>query len=171
MLATVTGIGSGTLRDVLLGAPVFWIKNPSDVVVCISVGVATCALGMLWQGFFSRLTLKHVLLWADAIGLAIFCIIGAGKAMQAGAHPFTAIVLGTLTASFGGIIRDILAGDVPLVLHREIYVTAAFTGAASFTVLVLLGLPPLAASAIGIACGFVLRALAILRNWSLPAFR
>ena len=121
LLATVTGIGGGTLRDVLLGLPVFWIKDPSDLLVCIGVGIAVFAAGSLWPGFVSAVTRQRLLFWADAVGLSIFAVIGASRALLAGAHPFTAIVLGTLTASFGGIIRDILAGDAPLVLHREIY--------------------------------------------------
>jgi len=80
------------------------------------------------------------------------------------------VVLGALTATFGGILRDILAGEPPLVLHREIYVTAAALGAAVYVGASLLGVPPLAATLSGVAAGFLLRALAIVRDWSLPAF-
>ncbi len=113
---------------------------------------------------------RTLLLWADALGLAIFAVTGAQKAFWFGAHPITAVVLGTLTASFGGIIRDILAGEVPLVLRKEIYVTAAFLGSAAFSVCVVLGLGYAMAGIVGFTAGFGLRALAILRDWSLPAF-
>jgi uncharacterized membrane protein YeiH len=171
LLATVTGIGGGSVRDVLLGLPVFWIANPTDVLICASVGVATYVAGMRIHGFMAALHPRPLLLWADALGLAIFAVTGAQKALQSGAHPITAIVLGTLTASFGGIIRDILAGEPPLVLHREIYVTAASAGAGGFALATLAGLPSPVAGATGFGVGFTLRALAILRDWSLPPFQ
>jgi uncharacterized membrane protein YeiH len=171
LLATVTGIGGGSVRDVLLGLPAFWIANPRDVVICIGVGVATYGLGSRVPGLMAAVRPKRLLLWADALGLAIFCVTGAAKALATGAPPVTAIVMGTLTASFGGIIRDILAGDVPLVLHREIYVTAGFLGAAVFVAARAGDLPPDLAGLLGITSAFILRGLALSRDWSLPAFR
>jgi uncharacterized membrane protein YeiH len=112
-----------------------------------------------------------LLIWADALGLAIFAVTGTQKAFWFNAHPVTAIVLGTLTASFGGIIRDILADEPPMVLHREIYVTAAAAGATAFALAILAGIVPSVAWMIGFGVGFGLRALAILRDWSLPPFK
>jgi uncharacterized membrane protein YeiH len=171
LLATVTGIGGGSVRDVLLGQPVFWIVDPTDVLICAAVGLVTYAAGMRVVGLMAALRPRRLLLWADALGLAIFAVTGTQKAFWFGAHPLTAIVLGTLTASFGGIIRDILAGEPPLVLHREIYVTAASAGAAAFALAILAGLPPAVATLVGFSAGFTLRALAISRDWSLPPFR
>ena len=169
LLATVTGVGGGSLRDVLLGRPAFWIQDPTDPVICVAVALALYfhgrRRGLAFFGGGGR-----ILVWADAMGLAIFAVVGSATALAAGAPPITAVVLGTLTATFGGIIRDILAGDVPLVLHREIYVTAAFLGAAVHAGAVSAGLPGFIAGAAGIASAFVLRALAILKDWSLPPY-
>jgi uncharacterized membrane protein YeiH len=171
LLATVTGIGGGSVRDMLLGQPVFWVGDPSDVLICVGVATATFLIGSRIPAGAGMMRPRSLLLWADALGLAIFAVTGAAKAMASGAHPFTAVVLGTLTASFGGIIRDILAGEVPLVLHREIYVTAAFTGGGVFVACLMVGLPAPAAGLVGFLAGFTLRALAISRDWSLPAFK
>lgn len=167
-LATVAGVGGGTLRDLLLGRPVFWIVDPVDPAICVVLGLAAFVVGMRIAP--ARKGFRRALVWADAGGLAIFAVSGAQKALAAGAHPLTAVVLGALTATFGGILRDILAGEPPLVLHREIYVTAAALGAAAYVGASLLGVPPLAATLSGVAAGFLLRALAIARDWSLPAF-
>ncbi len=171
LLATVTGIGGGSVRDMLLGVPVFWVQDPSDVIICIAVGSFTYLAGSRIPGLMSSLHPRSVLLWADALGLAIFATTGALKALSSGAHPFTAVVLGTLTATFGGIIRDILAGDTPLVLHREIYVTAAAMGASVFALAVGANIPVTAAGVVAIGTAFGLRGLAILRDWSLPPFK
>jgi uncharacterized membrane protein YeiH len=171
MLATVTGVGGGTARDVLLGrTPVFWIVDPTDVVICIVVGTLTFVIGPSIVRAAETGFRRRLILWADAVGLALFAVTGAERALAAGASLMPAIALGTMTATFGGIIRDILAGEPPLVLRREIYVTAAALGAGVFVVARMGGVEPLVAGLAGAACAFVLRALAILRGWSLPAF-
>lgn len=169
LLATVTGVGGGSVRDVLLGRPAFWVQDPTDPIICVAVAIAVFLYGrrrgLAFFGGGGR-----ILVWADAMGLAIFAVAGTGTALAAGAHPIAAVVLGTFTATFGGIIRDILAGEVPLVLHREIYVTAAFLGAAAHAAALFAGMPGFVAGAAGIGSAFVLRALAILRDWSLPPY-
>ena len=112
----------------------------------------------------------RVLLWADALGLALFAITGTVKALAAGVPALSAVALGTVTAAFGGIIRDIVAGTTPLVLRQEIYVTAAALGAAVLVGLRGAGLDPMPSAALGFTAAFTLRALALLRGWSLPAF-
>ena len=171
LLATVTGIGGGTLRDVLLAQPVFWVKDPTDLLICIGVGIAVFVLGTVYSGLEALLVRQNIFLWADALGLSIFAVTGTNKALNAFAHPVAALVLGTLAASFGGIIRDILSGEVPMLLHKEIYVTAAFIAALVYVKCLHFALPAPFAAGIGIAAGFTLRAFAIARNWSLPAFR
>ncbi len=168
LLATVTGVGGGSVRDVLLGRPAFWVADPTDPIVCVLVGMFVYFVGGRWG--LSRLQSRLLLVWADAMGLAIFAVVGTSTALGAGAHPITAVVLGTFTATFGGIIRDILAGDVPMVLHREVYVTAAFVGAAAYATAIYAGIPALGAGAAGVMAAFSLRSLAILRNWSLPPY-
>jgi uncharacterized membrane protein YeiH len=172
LLATVTGVGGGTLRDLLVGAkPVFWVTHPADVVICISVALATFMGGGRFPVRAGGGRRRRLIVWADSVGVALFAVTGAERALGFGAHPLTAVALGTMTATFGGIIRDVLVGEVPLVIvSREIYVTAAAFGAATYVVARLLGLDPLLAAPAGIGAGFALRALAILRGWSLPTF-
>jgi len=170
LLATVTGIGGGSMRDVLLGQPAFWIVDPTDLLICAGVGIFTYVAGTRVVGLMAAVRPRQLLLWADALGLGIFAVTGAQKAFWFGAHPVTAVMLGTLTASFGGIIRDILAGEVPLVLRKEIYVTAAFLGSATFSTCAVMGLSYSVAGVAGFVAGFGLRALAILFDWSLPPF-
>ena len=138
LLATVTAIGGGTLRDALLSHPVYWVADPTSLVLSFMTGAVTFLLGWKIDDFIPMLERWRALLWADALGLAIFAVTGADIARAAGAHWFTAIALGTLTASFGGVIRDVLAGEPPMVLHGEIYVTAAFAAAAACRAIFLL---------------------------------
>lgn len=166
LLGTVTGIGGGTLRDLLLGAsPVGWIADPTAAMVC--VGVSLAAFGL--AGRVETAGRGRALLWADAVGLALFAVTGTAKALNAGVPMFSAVVLGVMSATFGGIIRDVIAGDVPLVLRKDIYVTAALVGASVY-VLSLLVLAPVPAALCGFVAGFLVRAGAIVRGWSLPAY-
>jgi uncharacterized membrane protein YeiH len=108
------------------------------------------------------------LLWADAAGLALFAVIGAGIAIQAEARPAVAVVMGMLTATGGGLLRDVLRNELPLVLHREIYVTAAFAGSLVFVLLHELDVSWWVAAAAGGGAAFALRALAIVFDWHMP---
>ncbi|WP_445502213.1 trimeric intracellular cation channel family protein [Microvirga sp. G4-2] len=171
LLATLTGVGGGTVRDLLIGIrPVFWVGDPSDVLVCLIVAETVFALGPKRVAALEGGRRGRVLLWADALGLALFAITGTVKALAAGVPALSAIALGTITATFGGIIRDIFAGITPLVLRQEIYVTAAALGAAVAVTLQAIGLPLSLSMAAGFTAAFGLRALAILRGWSLPTF-
>jgi len=171
LLATLTGVGGGTVRDLLIGTrPVFWVGDPTDVLVCLIVAEIVFALGPKRVAALEGGRRGRLLLWADALGLALFCITGTAKALAAGVPALSAIALGTITATFGGIIRDIFAGITPLVLRQEIYVTAAALGAAVAVTLQGIGLPLSVGAGAGFAAAFALRALAILRGWSLPAF-
>lgn len=162
--AAVTGTGGGTLRDLLIEAPVFWVKDPGYLLAC---GAATIAVWL----FGVQLARMRALLWLDAAGLAAYCVIGAGKALAFGVAPPVAVVMGVLTACFGGIIRDVLAGEPSILLRREIYATAALAGASAYVVADSLGAIEAVAIAIGVASAFVVRAGAILRGWTLPGFR
>lgn len=160
----ITGIGGGTLRDLLIGAPVFWVRDPGYVAVCIAAAALT------WS--FSRgISRGRTLLWLDAVGMAAYAVIGASKAASFGVPPLVCVVMGVLTACFGGVIRDVLAGQPSVLLSREIYVTAAGLGAITFVGLTLLGLPLLWAQAAGVLAAFALRAGALSQGWSLPSFR
>jgi uncharacterized membrane protein YeiH len=171
LLATVTGVGGGTLRDLLIGTrPVSWVGDPTDVLVCLLVAEIVFMLGPRRVAVMEGGRRGRTLLWADALGLALFAVVGTGKALAAGVPALSAVALGTITATFGGIIRDIFAGTTPLVLRQEIYVTAAALGAGVMVALQGLNVGPFPAAAAGFLAAFGLRALAILRGWSLPAF-
>lgn len=165
LIAALTAFGGGTTRDVLLGVPVFWLRMPE--LVALAAGVALLVF------FTAHLAERRFvwLLWADAIGLGIFAVLGAEAALREGASLWAAILLGVVTASFGGVIRDVVCGEIPLILRREIYATAAALGAAAFVALYGLGVERVTSLGIGAAAGFALRAAAILRGWSLPAYR
>jgi len=164
-LASVTGIGGGTFRDVILNLPVFWIANSSYVLICAAVAVLV---------FFSAHRVESrwkLLLWLDAIGLAAFSVMGAAKGLVITGSPVVATITGVLTATFGGILRDLLAGEPSVLLRPEIYVTAALAGAALFTLGDLAGLPAFAAGLIGFAAAFLVRGGALKFGWTFPAYK
>jgi uncharacterized membrane protein YeiH len=166
LIATVTGFGGGTVRDLLLGRlPVFWLRAPGLLAICAVVGVAVFFLAHRIESRF------RALLWADALGLALYAVVGAETALTAGADPWAAVLLGTVTATFGGILRDILCNELPLILRREIYATAAAAGALAFVMLRVSGTGRDLALAVGGVLTFLVRAAAISRGWSLPAYR
>lgn len=162
--AAMTGVGGGTLRDLLIGAPVFWINQPGYLLACIAAAVAVWLSGRAtW-----RMT---ALLWLDAVGMAAYAIVGAAKALSLGVHPISAVVMGMMTATFGGVLRDVVAGEPSVLLQREIYVTATILGAAVFVVLAVLGVDRILAGLIGFAAAFGLRGAAMIWNLRLPEFR
>lgn len=166
MLGSVTGIGGGTFRDVILGIqPIFWVKQPAYLLTCVIVACAT---------FFFAHILQHryrYLLWLDAVGLALFAVTGAGAAQADGVHASIAVAMGVATATFGGIIRDVLGGSVPIILSQEIYITAALAGASVFVVLMNMGASQDVAVMLGFAAGFGLRAAALYWGLTLPRYR
>lgn len=161
--AAITGIGGGTLRDLLIGAPVFWVSSAGYVAVCIAVA------GLVWA-FGERLARFRSIAWLDAVGLAAYCVIGASKAADWGMPPLVAVVMGVLSATFGGVVRDVLAGEPSVLLRKEIYVTAAVAGAGLFVLVRLINLPDGLAVALGVAAAFGLRAGALAWGWRLPGF-
>jgi uncharacterized membrane protein YeiH len=161
--AVVTGIGGGTLRDLLIGAPVFWLGDASYLAVAAAAALIVWFAGGRYPG-------GRVLIWLDAVGLGIYAVIGAGKALSYGVAPFVAVAMGVLTACFGGVIRDVLAVQPSALLKREITISAALLAAAGFVALSLAGVPSLWAGALGALAGFGLRAGAIHYGWALPAF-
>lgn len=166
VLAVVTGIGGGTMRDVLLGLePVFWIKDPNYLLVAAGAGVAVFLFAASFQ------SLRRAIVWMDAAGLALFAVAGAGWAIRAEASFSITLVMGVLTGAGGGILRDVLCGQIPLVLRREIYATAALLGAATYALLHKL---PMIDNAVAMLAGafvtFAVRGLAIRFQLSLPTY-
>jgi uncharacterized membrane protein YeiH len=162
--AVVTGVGGGTLRDLLIGAPVFWVHTNGTLLICIAAAL------LVWIGSRRRFA-GQALLWFDAAGMAAYAIYGSAKALGYGVAPVPAFLMGVLTACAGGIIRDVLAGEPSVLMQRQLYVTPAALAAGLFVGLTLAGTGLWAAALIGVAAGFGLRGGAIERGWSLPPYR
>ncbi|NIJ09080.1 putative membrane protein YeiH [Sphingomonas vulcanisoli] len=162
--ATVTAIGGGTMRDLLIDAPVFWMRDPAPLLICLAVAVAVWLLPRRWWP-------EAALDWCDAAGLAAYATYGAGKALHYGVPPLPAGVMGVVTACMGGVIRDTLARKPSILLRHELYVTCAMLAAGLFVGLTLLGLPAPWPALIGAAGGFGLRAAAIRWRLALPGYR
>jgi uncharacterized membrane protein YeiH len=162
--AVVTGVGGGTLRDLLIGAPVFWVHKNATLLICIGAALLTWLVSR-------RFIADRALLWFDAAGLAAYATYGAAKALSFGVAPVPAFVMGVLTACAGGIIRDVLAGEPSILMRPELYVTAAALASGLFVGLALVGVALPIAGGIAAIAGFTLRGLAIARGWSLPAYK
>jgi uncharacterized membrane protein YeiH len=164
-LAAVTGIGGGTLRDLILAVPVFWVPNRAYVLICVAVAV------VVFFGAHRVESRYRLLLWLDAIGLSAFSVMGAAKGLAVTGSATIAVVMGVLTATFGGILRDLLAGEPSVLLRPEIYVSSALAGSFIFTVGTLGGLPAPVAALAGFAAAFAVRGGALRFGWSFPAYR
>lgn len=164
-LAVLTGVGGGTLRDLLLGVPVFWVVEPLHVAACIATAVAVYVLAPLMESRY------RFVLWFDALGLALVTVAGTAKGLGAGTGALVAVVMGVATGSVGGIIRDLVGHEPSVILRREIYVTASVLGACAYVLLAALQGPSWLCAAGGVLVTFTVRGLAIIFNWSLPAYR
>lgn len=162
--AMVTGTGGGTTRDLLIGAPVFWLHDPVPIAICLGVAVLVFLTPRRWWP-------ERALDWCDAIGLAAYAVYGAGKALGYGIPPLPAVVMGVVSATMGGIIRDVVAGVPSIILRPELYVTAAALSSGLFVTLTIAGLPAPLPAMIAALAGFGLRATAIARGLALPAYR
>lgn len=167
VIAVVTAVGGGTLRDLLLDRhPIFWIDDPLYVVVIAGAALATVA----WT---RRLRPPvNTLVIADALGLALFSISGAQIAEQAGLSPPIVVIMGTMTGTAGGMIRDVLTNEIPMILRpeMELYATAAIAGITLYLALEAVGVPRAPAAVAGMVFIAALRFAAILRNLKLPVF-
>lgn len=161
--AFATGVGGGTVRDLLIGVPVFWVHDTGMAMVCCAAAAVVWLTPMRWWS-------PRALDWLDAVGLAAYAVFGTAKAMGAGIDPFIAALMGILTTCVGGIIRDMLAGEPSILLRPEIYVTAAALAAGLYPALLAVGLSGAWAGLIAAVAGFGLRAMAMLRGWSLPVY-
>ncbi|UVO51586.1 trimeric intracellular cation channel family protein [Sphingomonas sp. SUN019] len=162
--ALVTGVGGGTVRDLLIGAPVFWVHDARVAALCLSVAFLIWVTPeRWWRG--------AALDWFDAVGLAAYAVYGATKALSYGVPPVPAAVMGVVTACVGGIIRDVLAGEPSILMRPELYVTAAALASTLHVVLTVAGVPVPLAAAVAASAGFALRAAAIRWHLHLPAYR
>jgi uncharacterized membrane protein YeiH len=163
VLGTVTAVGGGTLRDLLLGdIPPFSMKDEHYIYIAIAVSVAVFANRNRFKAF------EKPLLYFDAIGLGTFVVIGSTKAIDFQLGPLGAVLMGVMTGTAGGVIRDLLANQVPLILRREIYASACIAGGMFLVLLEQLGTPRPAAALLAAGTVIGVRLLAIHYDWSLP---
>lgn len=165
-LAAITGIGGGTLRDLILGKlPVFWIQQPVFIGVCVVIAVGVFFSAHLVESRY------RLLLWLDALGLAAYCVMGTMIGLEYGISPYAAIVTGVMTATFGGVFRDVISGEKSVLLSDEIYISAALLGATSFALLMSVQVDKNIAIAISATLAFGLRAAALLFGWTTPRYK
>ena len=166
VLASVTAIGGGTIRDMALGAtPVFWITDTNYLLVIF----VTCILTMLIIRKPKRLP-WYILPVSDAIGLAVFVGIGVEKALKYNADPMVAVIMGVITGCGGGIIRDVLAREVPMILRSEVYATACILGGIVHTSSLTFNIEGTTSMLLGVATTLIIRLAAIRWHLSLPTF-
>jgi uncharacterized membrane protein YeiH len=166
VVAAITAIGGGTLRDLLLDRhPIFWVTDSWYLVVIVASALLTVAYVRV------RPPPGATLLVADALGLALFALSGAQLAEAAQCPPLIVVLMGTMTGVTGGVLRDVITAQVPLILRREIYATAAIAGVAVYLALQALGTPRASAFWVGMIVVVVLRLLAMRRGLHLPVFR
>jgi uncharacterized membrane protein YeiH len=161
--ALVTGVGGGTVRDLLIGAPVFWVQEWRFPAACLVTALLVWVTPKAWWN-------ERALDWFDAVGIAIYSVFGAWKALTFGVPLLPAMMMGVITACVGGIIRDMLAGQPSILLKPEIYVTAAALASGLFVLLLWIQAPVLVAAIVSAGAGFALRAMAIAKGWAIPAY-
>ncbi|MBB1318658.1 trimeric intracellular cation channel family protein [Shewanella sp. SR43-4] len=166
VLASVTAIGGGSIRDALIGAtPVFWIRDPNYIIVILATVVACLVLVRKPHKLPAR-----TLPIADALGLALFTVIGAEKALLMGLSGMVAVVMGLITGVGGGIIRDLLCRQIPMVLRTEVYATASIVGGICYTLSIFVGMDSMTSLLIAMFSTLIIRLSAIRWHLSLPAF-
>lgn len=165
VIALLPAVGGGTVRDLMLGVPVFWVQDPTYLWLILAAALLTFGAARQIQ------RVERWLLWADAIGLSVFCVAGAAKAFALTDSPEISVAMGVVTAVLGGIIRDTVCNEIPLVLRQDIYATAAFAGALCLVGLLETGVPQPIALWLGAGVCFGVRASALIWGWSLPRRR
>ena len=166
VLALMPAVGGGTIRDIIIDRlPVFWVGDNRYVAVAI-----IAALVIFFAPHRKPGRRRQLLIWADALGLALFAALGTEVCLQHNTGPLVAVMLGVTTAVTGGMIRDVICNEIPLILSREIYATAAFAASLGYVLADNLALGANLALTIGVVTGFAIRGLAIIYKWSLPPF-
>ena len=156
MIGSITGIGGGTTRDLLLGRTVWWTQDPVELILVVTVSIITF--------FFitNEITRKKGAIWADALGLSVFAVVGAHIALAFGSPFFIAVVIGMITATGGGVIRDVITNNEPMIMSGQLYATAALLGALSYASLKYWGAGEIVSEIVGVLAAFTLRASAII---------
>lgn len=156
LIGTITGIGGGTMRDLLIGRTVWWTQNPVELMLCVLASLITF--------FFitSDVTRRKGMIWGDTLGLAAFGIVGCHIALAFETSFVVAVFMGMVTATGGGLIRDIITNTQPMILSGQPYATAALLGSLTYASLVTLGVPEIPAELVAFVAAFSLRASAII---------
>ncbi len=160
--ALIAGVGGGTVRDVLIGAPVFWVHDRLVAPVCLAVATLAWFTPSRWYN-------ARLLVWADALGMAVYSVLGTIKALGWGVPPVPSFLMGVMTGCAGGIIRDVIAGQPSILMRPELYVTASALASASAALMIALDVPPITAWICAAIAGFALRGAAIQWSIGLPA--
>jgi uncharacterized membrane protein YeiH len=165
IISFATAIGGGTIRDLLIGdLPVAWLNHSTTIWV-----IVTAALITIFFGSYLK-KLDRMLFLFDAIGLGLFTMVGIQKGLTHGFSMGISIMLGTITGCFGGVLRDVLLNNVPLIFQKEIYASASILGGLLFFLMLFMGVGNNPAYILVILTVFFIRILAVRYNWSLPKF-
>lgn len=166
VVGTVTALGGGTIRDILLGHyPLGWVANPRYLLFTV---IAAALLPLIIRHLHY---LRFVFLAVDGLGLVAFTIIGYDIAIVSGTSPAIAVMAGMITGVFGGLLRDVLCNEIPLVLQRELYASVSLVTGVLYMGINYLKIPSEIATTIALLCGFTLRLLAVWFQWKLPSFK
>ncbi|KAA3651828.1 MAG: trimeric intracellular cation channel family protein [Bacteroidetes bacterium] len=164
IIAFVTALGGGTLRDILIGElPVKWMLNPSSGLIVLLSAIAALLFKTVIKNY------HNVLLFFDSIGLGFFTVVGIQTGISLGFHPVICIALGTMTACFGGVIRDISLNNIPLIFQKDIYATTCIFGGIVFFILLKMGVTIMPIEIICLVTVVLFRLLAVKYHWQLPA--
>ena len=163
-LGIVTGVGGGTLRDLILGVPVFWVEQPQFLSVCILTSVAVYFIAHHLESRY------RTLLWLDAVALASYGVFGAYRSLQVTDSAEVAVIMGMMTGTMGGILRDVLSSEPSVLMREEIYITAAMTGALVFAIGQRQGFPLPYVAGFATLLAFAVRSGALCRGWRLPRY-
>lgn len=163
-LGAVTGIGGGTVRDLVLGVPVFWVAHPVFLLVCGSTAILVYFTAHLIESRY------RLLLWLDAVALSAYGVFGAYRGLEVTGSATVAVVMGMITGTLGGILRDVLAGEPSVLMRPEIYVAAAMAGAAAFVAAHAVGLPLSLAAGAGFVLALGIRSGALHFGWRFPRY-
>ncbi len=158
LIGTITGIGGGTTRDLLLGRTVWWTQDPLELILCVVAALATF--------FFitNDITRRKGMIWSDTLGLSVFGVVGCHIALQFGAPFIIAVFMGMVTATGGGVIRDVITNTTPMIMSGQLYATAALLGSLCYASLQHYGVPEIPSELVACLAAFSLRAAAIVFN-------
>jgi uncharacterized membrane protein YeiH len=161
LIGTITGIGGGTTRDLLLGRTVWWTQQPLELILCITASLVTFFF-ISDKIITSDITRRKGMIWSDTLGLSVFGPVGCYIALQFGAPFFIAVFMGMVTSTGGGLIRDIITNTQPMIMSGQVYATAALLGSLSYASLRHFGVPEIPAELVSCLAAFSLRASAII---------